>query len=188
MAKKKAVASSGLDASLDVANRYKLLPGYHFRVDFCINNKYIKDVAFKSVGGLKIGLTFTPKEVGAESVDQELLIKGGEYSDLVLERGVTVDSNLYYWLTTQIETKKKTKIPVVVTVLDFKHDPVFCWFFINAYPVSWETSGFDAMENKILMEKITLKFDFFKRVQMTGKKLVDMKQKLDNILSVAANR
>jgi len=144
-----------------------LIVGYHFRVDFCVNNKYIKDVAFKNVGILKVDLDLQEKKVGASSVNSEYIIQGAKYGDLVLERGVTTDSSLYTWLTTQVETKKVKKIPVVVTALDHNHEPVFSWFFINTYPVSWETNGFDAMESKLLMEKITLKYDFFKRVNMS---------------------
>ncbi|NBQ48672.1 MAG: hypothetical protein EBU33_09495, partial [Sphingobacteriia bacterium] len=87
----------------------ELIAGYHFRVDFCVNNKYIKDIAFKNVGILKVDLDLQEKKVGASSVNSEYIIQGAKYGDLVLERGVTTDSSLYTWLTTQVETKKIKK-------------------------------------------------------------------------------
>ena len=150
-----------------------LITGYHFRVDFCVDNKYIKDIGFKKVSGLDYKQEFKQTDIGASKKgDQANLILKSTFSDLVLERAMNVDSRLYYWLTDQRDKKEKIKIPIVVTVLNHDHLPIFSWFFINAYPISWETTGFEAETNAFLMEKITFRYEFFRRVDMSKSKTI----------------
>lgn len=161
-----------------------LIPGYHFQVDFCVEGKYIKDVSFLSVSGLKFTWTARDVKVGASAGSDTISqFDGCKFDDLILERGMTKESKLIDWLSSQCTTGKKDPIPVVVTVLSHEHLPLFSWFFVNAYPVSWETTGFNAEKSQILMEKITLKYDFFKQVDMSSSKsIADIKK---NSLAIA---
>ncbi len=164
----------------DGVDSNNLITGYHFRVDFCVDNKYIKDIGFKKVSGLAYNEELKVKEVGASKKgDTASVLNGSKFSDLVLERAMNVDSRLYYWLTDQRDKKEKIKIPIVVTVLNHDHLPIFSWFFINAYPISWETTGFEAETNAFLMEKITFRYEFFRRVDMSNSK---------NIADIKTNR
>ena len=36
--------------------------------------------------------------------------------------------------------------------------PIITWTLYNAYPTKWEVSGFNAMENKMVVESITLNY------------------------------
>ncbi len=144
------------------------LTGFHFRVDFGVPGMFTKDVGFKSVSGINFSLKLKDVKVGGVDGGNIKVPDGYETSDLVLERGMIVGSDLINWLETQILTQKKIPIPVIVTTLDALQLPIYSWFFINAYPIKWETSGFDAEKSGLLIEKITFKYLYYKQVNMTA--------------------
>ncbi|TND02428.1 MAG: conserved hypothetical phage tail region protein [Bacteroidetes bacterium] len=143
------------------------LAGYSFRVDFGIPGFFTKDIGFKSVSGINFELKLKDVKVGGVDGGTVQVPDGYKSGDLVLERGMIEGSYLINWLEAQILSQKKIPIPIIVTLLDGKGLPSYCWFFINAYPVKWETSGFDAERSGVLIEKITFKYFFYKQVNMT---------------------
>lgn len=143
------------------------LTGYHFRVDFGVPGLFTKDIGFKSVSGVNFSLKLKDVKVGGVDGGTVKVPDGYEVGDLVLERGMITGSMLINWLETQILTQKKIPIPIIVTTLDANQLPIYSWFFINAFPVKWDTSGFDADKGGLLIEKITFKYLFYKQVNMT---------------------
>lgn len=141
--------------------------GYSFRVDFGIPGMFTKDIGFKTVSGISFELKIKDVKVGGIDGGTAQVPDGYKNSDLVLERGMIEGSYLINWLETQIISQKKIPIPVIVTLLDNKGLPSYCWFFINAYPIKWETSGFNAEQSGLVIEKITFKYLFYKQVNMT---------------------
>lgn len=49
---------------------------------------------------------------------------------------------------------------IVVSLLD-KKEFIKVMEFVNAFPVKWTTSGFDAGKNEILVETLELEFAYF---------------------------
>lgn len=143
------------------------LPGYSFRVDFGIPGYFTKDIGFKSVSGIDFAMKLKDVKVGGIDGGIVQVPDGYTHGDLVLERGMIEGSFLINWLEAQIFAQRKIPIPVIVTLLDGDGLPVYCWFFINAYPIKWETSGFNAESSGLLIEKITFKYLFYKQVNMT---------------------
>jgi phage tail-like protein len=164
----------------------KPIPGFHFRVDFGLENFLVKDVGFQSVTGIKFNLVEDVKEAGAVVGDSITSISKVEYSPLVLKRGMFRGSKLIDWMQAQATTKRRIAIPIVVTVLDGNSKPVYSWFFINAYPVSWETSGFNAEKGELLMEQITFKYLYFKQVNMIGKDVQKELQAMEKLQKAQA--
>lgn len=144
------------------------LAGYYFRVDFGIPGMFTKDIGFKSISGINFSMKLKDMKVGGIDGGTVQVPDGYEKGDLVLERGMIMGSDLINWLETQILTQKKIPIPIVVTLLDSQQLPLYCWFFINAYPVKWETSGFDAERSGLLIERITFKYFMYKQVNMSA--------------------
>lgn len=151
---------------------------YHFRVDFGIPGFFVKDVGFKNIDsfGVKLNPLKPPTLPGVKVSETDLAMQKvnptlvPEYSDLTMHRGMISGSMLINWLEMQIISRKKIPIPIIVTMLDSEHLPIYSWFFFNAYPISWETGPFNAMasgENAILVEKITFKYMFYKQVNMS---------------------
>jgi len=143
------------------------LSGYHFRVDFGIPGFFTKDIGFKSVSGINFAMKLKEVKVGGIDGGNVDVPNGSTFGDLVLERGMITGSFLINWLEMQILSQKKIPIPVIVTLLDERNLPIYCWFFINAYPIKWETSGFDAQQSGLIVEKITFKYLFYKQTNMT---------------------
>ena len=52
---------------------------------------------------------------------------------------------------------------LMVTLRNENFDPLITWTFTNAYPVRWETSPLNAMENAILTETMELCYSYFTR-------------------------
>lgn len=144
------------------------IPGFHFRVDFGLEGHFEKDVAFKSVSGIKFSIIENDEPVGADVGGKAFSIKEIKYSDLVLERGLFKGSKLIDWMTAQCMSRKKIPIPIVVSVLNEKGIPINSWFFINAYPVIWETAGFSSEKSELLVEKITFRYLYYKQVDMSS--------------------
>ena len=143
------------------------LPAYSFRVDFGIPGFFTKDIGFKSVSGIDFAMKLKDVKVGGIDGGIVQVPDGYTHGDLVLERGMIEGSFLINWLEMQILSQKKIPIPVIVTLLDGFGLPSYCWFFINAYPIKWETSGFNAEQSGVIIEKITFKYLFYKQVNMT---------------------
>ena len=55
---------------------------------------------------------------------------------------------------------------MTVTLLNDEHQPLEAWSFIQAYPVKWSISGFNAQANEIVTETIDLSFQYFRRLEV----------------------
>lgn len=141
------------------------LVGFHFRADFILPSvAKPQDIFFQSIDGLSASMIVTEnKSVPVYSFNR-FRQDGMSFSDLVLRRGLITGSNLINYFEMSLFSEKIVPIPLVISVLDEEHLPVYAWMFMNAFPVKWETSGFDAMKNEILIETITMKYAFYKQL------------------------
>lgn len=136
------------------------LTGFSFRVDFGIPGMFTSDIAFQKVSGISMKMKFKDVEVGADRGSIQVP-DGVEFGDLVLERGMMKSSILISWFQAQVVGKMKIPIPVILSMYGPEGWPVFCWTFINAYPIEWSTDGFDAQTSGIVVEKITFKYSYY---------------------------
>ncbi len=162
------------------------LVGFHFRVDFILTKK-AKSLQgrFQKIDGISKKWEFETKMEGENTVEVKSPLRTKE-GNLVLRRGLIVPNSkspleksgffdLLEWFEENITENRRIPIPLVVTALNADHDPEQSWFFYNTYPVSWQTSGFDAMNGQsIIMEEITLNYDTFKQVNTSGMKSKDI--------------
>lgn len=144
-----------------------LIPGYRFRVDFGIPGLFMSDTGFSKISGISISINEETKSVGASTTNKVNVIKSIDFGELVMERASSRSSALINWLSSQCMARRKAKIPIVVSVLDGKGFPIFCYTFFNAYPVKWETLNIDSQSSgagAILTDKITFKYDYYAQV------------------------
>lgn len=146
-----------------MANRYPPV-GFHFSVVFegLSGND---EIGFQTVSGLNrtIPNDYTITE-GGENRFTHRLPKRASYENLVLKRGLLIDSELIDWFKDAVENFKFNPITVTVNLLNENHEPLESWQFINAYPTKWSIEGFDAEKNGIMAETIDLSFQYFKRL------------------------
>ncbi|MDR6920363.1 MULTISPECIES: phage tail protein [Chryseobacterium] len=145
------------------------IPGFYFSVIFELLPQFSIDTKFQSVNGLKVTMETEPYTEGGQNKFKHSLPLRSGYQDLVLKRGLTSDmSGLSMWCNQALEDFVFYPANLVVSLLNEKGNPLKVWYVSHAIPLSYEFSDFDAEQNKIVIETITLKYNFFKELPVPG--------------------
>ena len=140
---------------------------FHFSVAFTGGGPSISDAAFQEVSGLRAGFDVESVVEGGENRFVHQLPKPAKNPNLKLKRAVTEkNSDLVKWCQATLERDLAKRIEpkdLTVTLLDADGFPLASWSVTNAYPVSWEVGGFDAMKNELAVETIELVYNTIKR-------------------------
>ncbi len=140
---------------------------FHFSVAFSGAGPSISDAAFQEVSGLKAGFDTEAVVEGGENRFVHQLPKPAKNPNLKLKRSLTKkNSELVKWCQATLERDLAKRIEpkdLTVSLLDEEGDPLASWTVTNAYPVSWEVGGFDAMKNELAVETIELAYNTIKR-------------------------
>jgi len=141
--------------------------GFHFRVEFNLSGMDDGDTRFQEVSGLTSELGIEELSEGGENRFVHRLPNGGKYSNLILNRGLFVDSKLIDWCKDAIENFIFAPITINVTLLNEEHEPLAdTYSFINAWPVKWAISDFKAQENALVVETLELAYNYFTRSKL----------------------
>ena len=130
--------------------------GFHFRVDFGIAPGIRDDVLFQEVGGLGAEVTTEDLVEGGENRFTHRLPVRTKYSNLVLKRGLFVDSE-------NLEATDEHKPTTVnVVLLDEKGEPLgHSYNFNSAWPVKWSISDLKSSSNEVVVESLELSYQFY---------------------------
>jgi phage tail-like protein len=146
------------------------LTGFHFNVVFEIFPQLPVDAQFQEVTGLSATV----------DVDSNTYYEGGEnrfvhrlpgrtsYTDLVLKRGMTLASGLTSWCADAIENFNYQPTNLIVSLLNEQHLPVSSWYVINAIPIKYDITGLHAEQSQVLIESITLRYEYYKTLSLSG--------------------
>jgi len=162
---------------------YNLPVSFHFRVEFLAKvanekdneNKQFKeykkegtknDSKFQEVGGLTAEMGVEELTVGGENRFSYRLPTRAKYNNLVLKRGVITDSELIEWFRKAVQNFEFEPRDLLVELLNEKDEPVAYWSFVQAYPVKWVISDFNANGNSLVIETIELAYQYFQRKQV----------------------
>ncbi len=146
--------------------------GFHFKVEFTGIQAKKNDHQFQSVSGLSIDLeTEEIAEGGVNGFKHRIPVRT-KFSNLVLKRGMLLDSGVIKWCREALEDFKFKPIDLTVSLLvkDGKEEgkstskPLQTWNISHAYPVKWNVGDFNAEENKLVIETLELSFNYFKIV------------------------
>ncbi len=141
------------------------LSGYHFSVVFELLPQFSIDTKFQSVSGLKKTMGTESISEGGQNQYKIDLPTGSSCDNLVLKRGLTKElSGLRMWTNKALNDFVFHPANIIVSLLNEKHVPTKVWYISHAIPLSIETSGFDAEQNKLVIETFTLKYQFFKEI------------------------
>lgn len=135
--------------------------GFNFQLSFSGLSGAI-ETSFKEVSGITMEMATEEIAEGGENRFKHRVPTGTKFQNLVLKRGmVEATSELTTWcmgtIGSGLEDVIKTKT-VVVKLLNDSGDPIKSWNFENAWPVKWDASSLNSMNNEILIE--TLEFSF----------------------------
>lgn len=146
----------------------KLPPvAYSFRVVFAENG--MKDeTSFQEVSGIGGEMQVEEVAEGGETRFVHRLPTGVKFKPLVLKRGVApATSALAKWCRSTLEGglgRQILTVPLTVYLLDEEGNPLRAWLFANAFPMQWEIGNFDAMNNAVALETITLSYTYSTRL------------------------
>ena len=128
------------------------------------------DASFQEISGIEARFDTEEVAEGGENRFVHRLPRAAAYSNLVLKRGVvTMDSFLAEWVGQTVGSGLSLPIltqNLLVTLLSPDGLPLIAWGFVNAWPVRWETSPLDAMDNKVMTETLELSYNYFDRVTL----------------------
>jgi len=140
---------------------------FHFKVEFGFKKEFHgvsqnnNDVMFQSVSGLSSEMqTETHKEGGENRFEHELPVRT-KFSNLVLKRGVIFDSSVIKWCLNTFENLQVRPVDIEVKLLNEKHEPLMTWAIKQAWPKKWSIEDLNAMDSKVLVESLELRYQYF---------------------------
>ena len=135
---------------------------FHFRVEFQdISGLHSQDAFFQEVSGLSRELETEQLKSGGENRFTFKLPTRGQYPNLVLKKGLFVDSGLAAWVNDAILNFDIQPATVIVSLLNENQEPLQAYKCVNAYPQKWSISDFNAQESQILVETMELYYQYF---------------------------
>ena len=135
--------------------------GFHFKVEFQDLDKEDVDVRFQSVSGLTIDLQTESFKEGGEHRFEHVLPLRTKYNNIVLKRGLTVNSKLVDWCNDAFQTLTIYPKNVLIYLLNEKHEPLMTWNVNHAWPKKWSISDFNAEDNSVVIETLELQYQYF---------------------------
>lgn len=123
------------------------------------------ECSFRDVSGLTVKLDVEKISEGGLNDYVHKLPKLPQYSEVVLKRGLLKNSAVIKWINNAIRNFKFEPTQVYISLLDENGKSSFKWTLRNAYPIGIEISEFKAQENAIVIETLTLAYDFFVRTE-----------------------
>ena len=136
--------------------------GFHFRVEFDVPGATDRDMRFRDVSGLTMELEeFSYNEGGENRFSHKFPVRG-RYPDLVLRRGLLVDSGLRSWIMDAVDNLIVAPATVWVTLLNAEHQPLQSYSVFGAWPKKWVISDFGAEASEIVIETLELSYKYFR--------------------------
>ncbi len=143
-----------------MANYYPPV-GFHFKVEVLGLPANDHDVRFTDVSGLNVELATEEIAEGGENRFLQKYPTRAKYPELVLKRGLLLNSEIIKWIRESIENLKITPKNIDVKLLNEEHQPLMTWHIINAYPTKWATSDLSATNNSVVVESLQFFYQYY---------------------------
>ncbi len=134
--------------------------GFYFKVIFNISSDK-NDVRFQSVSGLSVEYDYESYKEGGENRFEHKLPVRTKYADLVLKRGMLVDSSVIKWFLDAFNNRIFKPATITVNLMNEKSEPLKSWNVVDAIPKKWLVSDLNATENGIVVETMELAYRYF---------------------------
>ena len=140
---------------------------FHFKVEFGFKEEFHgvganeNDIMFQSVSGLSSEMqTESIKEGGENRFEHELPVRT-QFSHLVLKRGVVTGSSLIKWCLNCFQNLDIRPVDLEIKLLNQEHEPLMTWAVKQAWPKKWNVEDLSAVDSKILIETLELRYQYF---------------------------
>jgi phage tail-like protein len=150
-----------------MADSYPSVPpvGFHFSVKFSGIGTDDSDHTFQSVSGLSVDIETEEVAEGGENRFKHKLPVKTKYPNLVLKRGMLINSKVINWCRDAIENFSFKPVNLTIHLLNEKNKPIITWNIVHAYPVKWSVEDFNAEESKMVVENIELAYNYFTTIK-----------------------
>jgi len=138
--------------------------GFHFTVEFEGLDSQGADAQFQSVSGLTVNLETEEIAEGGENRFKHKFPVKTKYPNLVLKRGLVLNSDLIKWCMDAMENFEFELKDLTVKLLNEEHEPLHTWSVVHAFPVKWAVDDFNAQESKLVLETLELSYQYFKTI------------------------
>lgn len=135
--------------------------GFHFLVEFSGIDTTDNDHRFQSVGGLSVDIETEEIAEGGENRFKHKFPVRTKYPNLVLKRGMLIDSKVIKWCKDAVENFIFQPTDLTIKLLNEEHQPLHTWKIVHAYPVKWAVEDFSAEESKLVIETIELAYNYY---------------------------
>ncbi len=135
--------------------------GFYFKVVFNDVSLDTNDVRFQSVSGLSVEYDYESYKEGGENRFEHKLPVRTKYTDLVLKRGMLVDSAVIKWFLDAFNNRIFKPATITVNLMNEKSEPLRSWNVVDAIPKKWLVSDFNSSENGIVIETMELTYRYF---------------------------
>ena len=141
---------------MSAGTRKDPLPVFCFKVDLNLGGGGGAAAFFKSVTGLKYETETSDVKEGGVNGTTWKLVGATKWSNIVLKRGFTSDSELLSWRDGWMSGQKMTRVRGTITQLNSKLESVAEWSFEGGWPTKWELSELDASKNEVAIETLEI--------------------------------
>jgi phage tail-like protein len=135
--------------------------GFHFKVEVLGLPPNDHDVRFTEVSGLSAELATEEISEGGENRFLQKYPIRTKYPELVLKRGLLLNSEILNWIQQCIEDLQIQPKNIDVKLLNENHQPLITWHLANAYPTKWSVSDFNATGNAVVIESLQFFYQYF---------------------------
>ena len=135
--------------------------GFYFKVVFNGVSLETNDVRFQSVSGLSVEYDYESYKEGGENRFEHKLPVRTKYADLVLKRGMLVDSAVVKWFLDAFNNRTFKPATITVNLMNEKSEPLRSWNVVDAIPKKWLVSDLNATDNGIVVETMELAYRYF---------------------------
>ena len=89
-----------------------------------------------------------------------------KYGNLVLKRGLLMDSKVREWIEDAVMNFVFKPTEVFVFLLNEKHVPLSSWTFTRAWPIKWQISSLKSTGNEVVIETLELAYASFRKLKL----------------------
>ena len=143
-----------------MANYYPPV-GFHFRINVMDLSPNDNDVRFTEVSGLSVEMVTEEIPEGGENRFVQKYPVRAKYPELVLKRGLLLNSEVVNWIRKCIEEFSIQPKNINISLLNEEHQPLMTWHVVNAYPTKWAVSDLKASDNVVVVESMQLFYQYF---------------------------
>jgi phage tail-like protein len=127
-----------------------------FSYNFLVELDSVVRASFQEASGLEATIDPIEYREGGQNTTVRKLPGVTKYSNIVLKRGLTTDSDLYDWHRQTVLGSVDFRRNGSIIVLDRQGSEVARWDFVDAWPTKYQVSDFKSTGNEVAIETLEL--------------------------------